>query len=186
MMPKLDGFEVCRRLKSDASLPFMPIILVTAKADTKDVVAGLDAGADEYLTKPIDQAALVARVRSVLRLKALHDQVHGAGGGTAQLEPHARSSASPSRSASSSARAASSASSRRRSPSSIASGDEARARKPSPRRDRGVLRPARLHRLFRGRRARGGDRGAARLSRRPRRAHPRATKARSNASPATA
>jgi len=75
MMPKLDGFEVCRRLKGDASLPFMPIILVTAKADSADVVAGLDAGADEYLTKPIDQQALVARVRSVLRTKALHDEV---------------------------------------------------------------------------------------------------------------
>jgi len=75
MMPKLDGFEVCRRLKGDTSLPFMPIILVTAKADSADVVAGLDAGADEYLTKPIDQQALVARVRSVLRIKALHDEV---------------------------------------------------------------------------------------------------------------
>src|SRR5215467_13716133 len=75
MMPKLDGIEVCRRLKSDSALPFMSIILVTSKADTKDVVLGLDAGADEYLTKPIDQAALVARVRSVLRLKALQDQV---------------------------------------------------------------------------------------------------------------
>ena len=75
MMPKIDGIEVCRRLKSDSTLPFMPIILVTAKADSKDVVAGLDAGADEYLTKPIDQPALVARVRSVLRIKALHDQV---------------------------------------------------------------------------------------------------------------
>jgi DNA-binding NarL/FixJ family response regulator len=53
----------------------MSIILVTAKADTKDVVAGLDAGADEYLTKPVDQAALMARVRSTLRLKALHDRV---------------------------------------------------------------------------------------------------------------
>jgi len=74
MMPKIDGIEVCRQLKSDANLPFMPIILVTAKADSRDVVAGLDAGADEYLTKPIDQAALVARVRSVLRIKALHDQ----------------------------------------------------------------------------------------------------------------
>jgi adenylate cyclase len=75
MMPKIDGIEVCRRLKGDAALPFMPIILVTAKADSKDVVAGLEAGADEYLTKPIDQTALVARVKSVLRLKALHDQV---------------------------------------------------------------------------------------------------------------
>jgi class 3 adenylate cyclase/CheY-like chemotaxis protein len=75
MMPKLNGFEVCRRLKNDHSLPFMAIILVTAKADSKDVVAGLDAGADEYLTKPVDQAALLARVRSVLRLKSLHDRV---------------------------------------------------------------------------------------------------------------
>jgi adenylate cyclase len=75
MMPKLDGIEVTRRLKSDPSLPFTPIILVTAKGDSKDVVAGLDAGADEYLTKPIDQAALVARVKSMLRIKALHDQV---------------------------------------------------------------------------------------------------------------
>jgi class 3 adenylate cyclase len=75
MMPKLDGLEVCRRLKADKSLPFMPIILVTARSDTKDVVAGLDVGGDEYLTKPVDQAALVARVRSILRLKELHDTV---------------------------------------------------------------------------------------------------------------
>jgi DNA-binding response OmpR family regulator len=72
MMPKVDGIEVCRRLKADASLPFIPIILVTARSDSKDVVAGLDAGADEYLTKPIDQSALVARVKALLRLKALH------------------------------------------------------------------------------------------------------------------
>ncbi len=75
MMPKLDGFEVCRRLKADASLPFMPVILVTARAESKDVVGGLEAGADEYLTKPVDQAALVARVKSMLRIKTLHDQV---------------------------------------------------------------------------------------------------------------
>jgi adenylate cyclase len=73
MMPKMDGLEVCRLLKGDAALPFMPIIMVTAKADTKDIVAGLEAGADEYLTKPVDQAALVARVKSMLRIKALHD-----------------------------------------------------------------------------------------------------------------
>src|SRR5207253_4555954 len=75
MMPKMDGVEVCRRLKSDASLPFMPIITVTAKADSKDIVAGLEAGSDKYLTKPLDQAALVARVKSMLRIKALHDTV---------------------------------------------------------------------------------------------------------------
>src|SRR5713101_8685843 len=75
MMPKLDGIEVCRRLKSDPSLPFTPIILVTAKADSKDVIAGLEAGGDEYLTKPVDQPALVARVKSMLRIKNLHDTV---------------------------------------------------------------------------------------------------------------
>ena len=75
MMPKRDGFEVCRLLKSDAALPFMPIILVTAKGDTRDIVAGLECGGDEYLTKPVDHAALTARVRSILRVKALHDTV---------------------------------------------------------------------------------------------------------------
>jgi DNA-binding response OmpR family regulator len=73
MMPKLNGIEVCRLLKSDPELPFMPIVLVTAKADSQDVIDGLDAGADEYLTKPVDQKALVARVKALLRLKVLHD-----------------------------------------------------------------------------------------------------------------
>ena len=73
MMPKVDGFEVCRRLRGDANFPFTPIIMVTAMADSKDIVAGLEAGGDEYLTKPVDHAALVARVRSMLRIKRLHD-----------------------------------------------------------------------------------------------------------------
>jgi adenylate cyclase len=75
MMPKLDGIEVCRRLKADRSLPFMPIIMVTARTDSQDIVRGLDAGGDEYLTKPVDQAALVARIKSMLRIKGLHDTV---------------------------------------------------------------------------------------------------------------
>jgi class 3 adenylate cyclase/CheY-like chemotaxis protein len=75
MMPKLDGVEACRRLKADPSLPFTPVVMVTAKGDAKDVVAGLEAGADEYLTKPVDHSALVARVRSMLRIKDLHDTV---------------------------------------------------------------------------------------------------------------
>ena len=73
MMPKLNGVEVCRRLKGDSSLPFMPIVMVTALAGSEDIVAGLEAGADEYLTKPVDQTALVARVKSMLRIKDLHD-----------------------------------------------------------------------------------------------------------------
>lgn len=85
MMPKLDGVEVCRRLKADPALPFLPVILVTAKADSRDVVAGLEAGADEYLTKPVDQAALVARVKSMLRIKALHDTVQTQAREVAQL-----------------------------------------------------------------------------------------------------
>ena len=75
MMPKLDGIETVKRLKADASLPFIPVILVTAKADASDVVGGLEAGADDYLTKPVDHAALSARVRAMLRIKALHDTV---------------------------------------------------------------------------------------------------------------
>jgi adenylate cyclase len=75
MMPKVDGLEVVRRLKADASLPFIPVILVTAKASPKDVVMGLDAGGDDYLSKPIDHGAMVARVRAMLRIKALHDEV---------------------------------------------------------------------------------------------------------------
>jgi class 3 adenylate cyclase len=75
MMPKVDGIEVCRRLKARPNPSFVPIILVTAMTDAKDIVAGLEAGADEYLTKPVDHAALAARVRSMLRIKALHDTV---------------------------------------------------------------------------------------------------------------
>jgi class 3 adenylate cyclase len=74
-MPKLDGIGVVRQLKADALLPFIPVILVTARADAKDVVAGIEAGADDYLTKPVDQAALMARVRAMLRIKTLHDTV---------------------------------------------------------------------------------------------------------------
>jgi CheY-like chemotaxis protein len=81
MMPKLDGIEVCRRIKADAALPFTPIMLVTAKAESGDVVEGLDAGADEYLTKPIDQKALVARVKALLRIKERHDS------GAGQVKP---------------------------------------------------------------------------------------------------
>jgi class 3 adenylate cyclase len=75
MMPKLDGIAVLKQLKQDAMLRFVPVILVTAKSDIRDVVNGLDAGGDEYLTKPFEHAALTARVRSLLRVKELHDTV---------------------------------------------------------------------------------------------------------------
>ena len=75
IMPGMDGLEVCRRLKENVELPFMPVIMVTAKSGTSDLLSGLEAGADEYLTKPLDQVALVARVKSMLRLKSFHDRV---------------------------------------------------------------------------------------------------------------
>jgi DNA-binding NarL/FixJ family response regulator len=75
VLPKLDGITVCRRLKADATLPFIPIIMVTAKVASEDVVAGLEAGGDEYLAKPVDPDALVARVKSMLRIKALQDTI---------------------------------------------------------------------------------------------------------------
>jgi class 3 adenylate cyclase len=75
MMPVLDGFEVTRRIRADPALPFAPIILVTALTAVGDIVRGLDAGADDYLTKPVEHAALLARVRAMLRIKALHDEV---------------------------------------------------------------------------------------------------------------
>jgi len=75
MMPKLDGISALKQLKQDASLRFVPVILLTAKSDVADVVKGLEAGGDDYLTKPFDHSALLARVRSMLRIKALHDLV---------------------------------------------------------------------------------------------------------------
>ena len=75
MMPKMDGIAVCRALKADPAFPFTPIIMVTALADAKDVVAGFEAGGDDYLVKPFDAQALSARVKSMLRIKFLHDTV---------------------------------------------------------------------------------------------------------------
>jgi diguanylate cyclase (GGDEF)-like protein len=73
MMPRIDGFEVVRRLKGDRSLPFIPVILQTALDSTEHKVEGLDAGADDYITKPINFAELEARVKSMLRIKRLQD-----------------------------------------------------------------------------------------------------------------
>jgi len=75
MLPGIDGYEVARRIKSDEALPFIPIILVTVRDTTRDKVAGLDAGADDYLTKPINFPELEARVRSMLRIKRLQAEL---------------------------------------------------------------------------------------------------------------
>ena len=71
MMPKMDGMEVVKRLKANKALPFIPVIMQTALDSTENKVEGLDAGADDYITKPINFAELEARVNSLLRIKAL-------------------------------------------------------------------------------------------------------------------
>jgi two-component system cell cycle response regulator len=75
MMPGMDGHEVARRIKSDESLPFIPIILVTALTEADDVVQGLESGADDHISKPFNFRELEARVRSMLRIKRLQDEL---------------------------------------------------------------------------------------------------------------
>jgi diguanylate cyclase (GGDEF)-like protein len=75
MMPKVDGIEVARRIRANKELPFIPIIMQTALDSTEQTVEGLDAGADDYITKPINFAVLEARVRTQLRVKTLVEQV---------------------------------------------------------------------------------------------------------------
>ncbi|HWE06444.1 MAG TPA: PleD family two-component system response regulator [Rhizomicrobium sp.] len=75
MMPGMDGFEVCRRIKANPATAHIPVVMVTALDQSSDRVAGLGAGADDFLTKPVDDEALLARVRSLVRLKMLTDEL---------------------------------------------------------------------------------------------------------------
>ncbi len=75
LMPKVDGYEVCRRLKAREETAFIPIVMLTALQDLKDRIRGIEAGADDFLSKPFNVLELLTRVRSLLRVKALHDQV---------------------------------------------------------------------------------------------------------------
>src|SRR6266545_4880981 len=75
MMPRMDGFEVCRRLKANALTVDIPVVMVTALSDVSDRLRGLEAGADDFLTKPVNDTALFARVRSLVRLKRMMDEL---------------------------------------------------------------------------------------------------------------
>ncbi|MFC3050727.1 PleD family two-component system response regulator [Kordiimonas pumila] len=75
MMPGMDGFEVCRRIKKDPATMHIPIVMVTALDQPSDRVAGLEAGADDFLTKPVQDLALFARVKSLVRLKVMMDEL---------------------------------------------------------------------------------------------------------------
>ena len=74
MMPGMDGFEVCKRIKADPSTAHIPVVMVTALTDSSDRVRGLQAGADDFLSKPVNDIALMARVRSLVRLKMTVDE----------------------------------------------------------------------------------------------------------------
>src|SRR5277367_1746877 len=75
LMPDMDGFEVCRRLKTNTATHHIPVVMVTALDQPSDKVKGLEAGADDFLTKPIPEVLLIARVRSLARLKMVTDEL---------------------------------------------------------------------------------------------------------------
>ena len=74
MMPGMDGFDVCRRIKQNPKHTHIPVVIVTALGSQEDQVRGLEAGADDFLTKPVDDTTLFARVRSLVRLKHMLEQ----------------------------------------------------------------------------------------------------------------
>jgi class 3 adenylate cyclase/CheY-like chemotaxis protein len=74
IMPGLNGYEVCRRLKQGEETRFIPVVMVTALQEKEERIKGLEAGADDFLTKPVDQVELLARVKSLLRIKQFHDE----------------------------------------------------------------------------------------------------------------
>jgi len=78
MMPLLDGFETCRLLKNDPATRLVPVVLVTALTDSRDRVRGLEVGADDFVSKPVNVAELTARVRSLLRIKRYTDELDSA------------------------------------------------------------------------------------------------------------
>lgn len=85
MMPGMDGFEVCTRLKADPATMHLPVVMVTALDQPADRVRGLECGADDFLTKPVDELALIARVRSLTRLKIMLDELRARANTSANL-----------------------------------------------------------------------------------------------------
>ncbi|MCB1541741.1 MAG: PleD family two-component system response regulator, partial [Rhodoblastus sp.] len=85
MMPGMDGFEVCTRLKADPTTSHIPVVMVTALDQAADRVRGLDCGADDFLTKPVDEVALIARVKSLSRLKVTLDELRSRASASARL-----------------------------------------------------------------------------------------------------
>ncbi len=75
MMPRMSGFEVCRRLKGNPETEGIPIIIITALSEVGDVERGVDCGADDFISKPVNKLELVTRVKSLLRIRNLHGEL---------------------------------------------------------------------------------------------------------------
>jgi response regulator RpfG family c-di-GMP phosphodiesterase len=88
MMPGMDGFEVCKRIKADPQTAFIPVVMVTALDSPEDKVKGIESGADDFLNKPIRRDELIARVRTALRMKELHDRLRSAYDSVDSLNEH--------------------------------------------------------------------------------------------------
>jgi len=87
MLPRMDGWEVCRRLKAEKDTAFIPIIMLTARREERDVVEGLELGADDYMKKPFSLSELTARVRALLRRTAVPEESGVLEAGDLRIEP---------------------------------------------------------------------------------------------------
>lgn len=90
MMPKMSGFEVCRRLKSNPETIDIPVIMVTALNEFGDIERGLDSGTDDFVSKPINRLELLTRIRTMLKLKHLTDRLHRTLAYLSEVEKHAQ------------------------------------------------------------------------------------------------
>src|SRR5260370_22932472 len=88
MMPGMDGYEVCRRIRANPEYGILPVVMVTALDPTRERIKGLEAGADDFLTKPVNVGELVARVRSLLRIKDLYGTVQAQAAELSDLNPN--------------------------------------------------------------------------------------------------
>ena len=89
MMPKMSGFEVCRRLKGDPSTADIPVIMVTALTEMGDIERAIDSGTDDFLSKPVNKWELVTRVKTMLKLKNLTDKLERTLAYLSEIEKHA-------------------------------------------------------------------------------------------------
>jgi len=94
MMPKMSGFEVCRRLKNNAETENIPIIMVTALNEFGDIERGIDSGADDFVSKPVNRLELLTRVKTMLKLKHLSDTLQRTVAYLSEIEKHAHTTAS--------------------------------------------------------------------------------------------